>query len=273
MVSRGRGGRRLVGVGASLVVLLTSFGTAPAAFAAGHLGPPAFFGAPGLTSGQVTGRAKVPVYVEWFAPSDVGSGIASYEFERATGNCTSYSALASFPAGTSSATFLLSTSASGTDCLRARSVDTEGQHSDWAYKTVGKLQMYQESRTEAGQNGTRILYDGTWTRKSVSGASGGAVMASNDSTAEATVEFYGTSVALEIDKMPGHGSFYLDFDTNPVDANPGSVPIDPFNTNSATKETRTIIWSRNNFAPGLHFLHIRPAGNGRIDFDAFINIR
>src|SRR5436305_12626563 len=123
-----------------------------------------------------------------------------------------------------------------------RAVDTDGQAGEWTYTTVGRLRLYQETRTTAKENGTRILYDGSWTDEALAGASRGNVKWSNDSSATATFEFYGTSVAMVTDLLPDHGSFYLTIDTNPVDANPGSAPIDPLNTNSATAPLRCIVW-------------------------------
>jgi hypothetical protein len=255
-----------------MLVVLASAAIAPASFAGTPPTAPMFLGDPGLAVGQITDTRGIPIGMTWIPPADVGSGLATYEFERSKGACATWIPVGSIAApGTTTAVLPIPPARRKSSCLRMRAVDTMGHAGEWAYATIGKLALYQERATTADATGTRVMYSGAWARQRITGASAGAVKWSGASDATANFEFHGTSIAIVTDKMPGHGSFFLWIDGNHVDANPSSIPVDPFNTDSATTVMRDVIWSRNGLSAGdPHTLTVQPSGNARIDVDAFV---
>jgi hypothetical protein len=259
----------------SALVTLTaalSLVAAPAALAGAPPSAPTILGQPGLAVGVIDDADGAPIGLTWIPPTDPGSGLATYEFERARGACTSWAAVTSIPApGATTGVVQIRPRRGVNACLRMRAVDTDGQQGAWTSAPLGKLAMYQEKATTADATGTRVTYSGSWKTRKITGVSGGRVRWSTSSDATATFEFRGTSIAIVTDRMPGHGSFFLTLDGNPVDANPSSIPVDPFTTDSPTRVLRVVRWARNALTPGdLHTLVVRPRGDDRIDIDGFL---
>ena len=204
------------------------------------------------------GTNTVPVRVSWPAASDA-NGIARYELQGNAnggayadvplGSPTALEASVPVPSGTSTYTF------------RVRAFDPAGNASEWAVGQAFKLALSQETATT-------LVFGGSWTRTSLSGASGGSVKHASASTATMKHTFTGRGYALTMAKGANRGkaAIYLD-----------GVLVNTVDLYASSVKARAIGYAVTFASSGTHTIEVRVLGTKRaastgtrVDVDAVV---
>ncbi len=204
------------------------------------------------------GTSTVPVRVSWPAANDA-NGIARYELQgNANGGAyadvplaspTALQATAPVPSGSSTYTF------------RVRAFDPAGNASPWAVGEPFKLALSQE-------NFAALVFGGSWTRTTLSGASGGSVKHASAATAKMTHTFTGRGYALTMAKGANRGkaAIYLD----------GAL-VSTVDLYASSVQARAIGYAVTFASSGTHTIEVRVLGTKRaassgtrVDVDAVV---
>jgi subtilisin family serine protease len=192
--------------------------------------------------------------VSWPAATDPSSAIAGYEVQSSEDGAP-WSASTAYP---SSVRSVATTHVVGRGYqYRVRAIDAVGNWSDWAAGSVTTGSVTQESSAA-------ITYKGTWSKYSYAYASGGTARSATSTTASANLAFSGSGVAFvaPLGSTKGSARVYVDGTYK------GAVSL-----RSSTARNRQTVYSIAFDSVGSHTIEIRPAGNGRIDLDAFVIFR
>ena len=198
------------------------------------------------------GTTTVPVQLGWGASSS-SSGISGYDVSVTSPD--GGTAVTTVSSGSSAALSLVPGHRYDA-AVRARSVD--GQVSTLARTsfTVGLSQ----------ENSASITYSKGWSRKKVTGTSGGWTQTTSTSGATATIRFTGTAVAWAATAGPTGGMATVSLDGTAL----GSVDL-----RAAATSPRQLVVARSGLLPGGHTLVITfPAATGKgktatsVDVDA-----
>jgi hypothetical protein len=212
---------------------------------------------------QLAGTATtttLPARVSWSA-TDAGSGITSYQLQRATGAAGAF-ANQTLAAPTSTA--LTQQLAQGSLFrYRVRATDLAGNVAAFSAIVSRTLASVQETAAA-------VAYGGTWASGAVTGASGGNVRFSGTAGATATYTFSGNTVAWVSTRGANRGIAQVRLD---------GVLVATVNLFSATSTPRTIVYATSGLAAGTHTLQVRATGThgagstgNRVDIDAFLRM-
>jgi hypothetical protein len=138
----------------------------------------------GLLAGRPLGSNSVVARATW-SGSDDASGVARYEVQRSTNGGTWTAVRLSRPAATSAD---VSIGFGSTHRVRVRAVDAAGNPGAWM--TSSGTAPGRREETDGS-----VAYQGAWTRKALSGSSGGYVQSTSAIGASATLTFTGREVA------------------------------------------------------------------------------
>ncbi|MEO6351265.1 MAG: fibronectin type III domain-containing protein [Candidatus Limnocylindrales bacterium] len=201
--------------------------------------------------------ATATLRLTWADASDP-SGISRYDLQRLKGTGSWMPVTLASPTAT---TADVAVTPGKQYNFRLRAVDGANNVGDWITTTPRKLGLAQE-------NAAAVSYSGSWTRSSLSGASGGYVRQTGGAGRLARLTFTGTSAALMSTLARSRGIAELWLDGSAV----GTVDL-----YSGTLLTRQVVWSTGNLAAGTHTLDVRVTGirnplatRNRVDVDAFL---
>jgi subtilisin family serine protease len=204
-----------------------------------------------------TVAASVTVRVSWPAASDP-SGIARYDLFQSTNGGAWVQVSLPTPTSTSVDRAL---AIGKTYSFTLRATDGAGNTGGYATTTTAKLARGQETSSA-------ISYSGSWTRVSLSGASGGYVKKSTASGARATYAFTGTGVGFVSARGSSRGKAELWLDGAKV------ATVDLY---ALTVKPARLVWASGVLANRAHTLQVRVTGtknaaasNFRVDVDAFV---
>jgi subtilisin family serine protease len=204
-----------------------------------------------------TVNASLTLRVSWPPASDP-SGIARYDlFQSTNGGAWMQVSLA-----TPTSTSVDRTLAIGkTYAFTVRATDGAGNTGGYATTATAKLARGEETSSA-------ITYSGSWTRVSLSGASGGYVDKSTATAASATYAFTGSGVGFVSTRGAGRGIAQLWLDGAKV------ATIDLY---AASVAPARLVWASGVLPNTTHTLQVRVTGtknaaasNVRIDTDAFV---
>jgi hypothetical protein len=212
-----------------------------------------------LPSGTTLGTSTVPVKLAWSA-TDNDSGVARYEVQQSTdGGPFTDVALAS--ATQTSAT--LNLDPAKTYRFQVRAQDVAGNWSGWKQASAFKVNLLQEID---GQ----IVYAGTWTPVSLSGASGGGVNHASAAGASAKLTFAGgSSVAWVAPKGADRGVAEVWVD---------GAKVKSADLYASSAQPRKMIYAKSQMNPLVsHSIEVRVLGTKnasssgtRVDIDALV---
>jgi subtilase family protein len=240
----------------STTVGYTAYGTvADAMLAVDFVAPTANPPAVSIISPATLGTTTASVRMAWPRPTDGTSGVCDYLLQRSV-NAGPWSAVA----GTGSTTSATQSLSVGTTYqFRVSTHDCAGNGATQPGSAFRPLR-YQE-------NSASITYRGSWTRRTLSGASGSYTKYATRSTASATFRFTGRSVGLVMPKSRSRGSFRVYVD---------GTYIKRISLYSTTTRARQVVFSRTWAVNGAHSVKVVPvgtAGHPRVDIDAFVILR
>jgi Fibronectin type III domain len=210
-----------------------------------------------IVAPQVIGSGA-KVRVSWPAATDA-SGIAAYQLQRREGAGPWTTVGLTAPTSTSAQ---VSITRGSNYSFRVRATDGVGNVGSWTLTTSANMGTTEETSGS-------VVYSGSWTRSSVSGASGGFVNQSASTGDEATFTFTGTSVALVTTTAPDRGIVAVSLD------GAAENMVDLY---APTKVAKSVVWAPDSaLSSGTHTVVIRVTGTRdasstktRIDLDAFL---
>jgi len=109
-----------------------------------------------------------------------------------------------------------------------------------------------------------VAYTGTWTKSVYANASGGTTTYASFSGARARTTFSGRAVAIVAPVGPTRGSAAVYVD---------GVYRQTVSFRASTGNSRVVMYATTFATLGTHAIELRPAGNGRVDLDAFVILR
>jgi hypothetical protein len=186
------------------------------------------------------------------------SGISHYDLERQKGTGPWLPVTLTSPAAT---TADVAVTPNKKYSFRLRAVDGANNVGDWITSAPRKLGLAQE-------NAAGVTFSGSWSRSSLSGASGGYVRQTGWPGRSARLTFTGTSAALvsTLAKKRGIAEIWVD-----------GTQVGSIDLYSATTLTRRVVWSTGSLPSGTHTLDVRVTGTrnplatkNRVDVDAFL---
>lgn len=147
--------------------------------------------------------------------------------------------------------------------FRLRAIDTSGNASRWVVGAASTLKVMQETASS-------IVYRGSWTRASLSGASGGKVSRATVAGRRATITVTAAGLAVVSNTGPDRGIVEIRVDGARV------ATVDLY---SATRRKARVVWAAS-LPSGQHALELRATGkqharsrSSRIDLDAILVLR
>ena len=200
------------------------------------------------------GSTTLPALVSWAPATDPSSGIAGYELQRSV-DSGAWTAASSTTA--SVRTWVSTQALGGLYQYRVRAQDQAGNWSAWAMgPSVTSLLVQDRSSV--------VAYTGTWTKSVYANASGGTTTYASFSGARARTTFSGRAVAIVAPVGPTRGSAAVYVD---------GVYRQTVSFRASTGNSRVVMYATTFATLGTHAIELRPAGNGRVDLDAFVILR
>lgn len=122
---------------------------------------------------------------------------------------------------------------------------------------------------EYQESNPALVFQGNWQTVFDSNASGGQYKRSGDSTAQATLHFYGEALDLKFERQQGAGRLFVTLDGNPVGGLPRNETGQSFVEQAGGQsEWRAVVPVARNLARGAHVVQMRTEGD--VNLDGFI---
>jgi subtilisin len=197
---------------------------------------------------------SLPVRVVWPAAVDPSTGIAGYEIQTSIGGGAWGPTTA---LGPTTRIYATTHTFGRIYRYRVRARDMVGNWSSWATGNSYTAGLVEDASKS-------VAYKGAWVAINYAGASGGNAHYSVSGGASAKVTFDGRAAGFIAPVGPTRGSAKIYWD---------GVYRTTISFKASTGRSRLIMYSIGSATSGTHTLEVRPAGNGRIDVDAFVTFR